>query len=597
MPVRILPPHIANQIAAGEVIERPVSVVKELVENAIDAKASKVTVEVQKGGKALIKVVDDGFGMVPEDVELSIRPHATSKIHGEEDLYAIESLGFRGEALPSIGAVSDLVVKSRTKDADSGWMVRVSFGRNTESRPVPMPPGTIVEVRDLFLEIPARRRFLKSDQAELARISRLIRQYSAGFPDVRFRLLSGRRELFSSPKDRDEFAYLEPLFGREHLKNLIPVRGEGYGIRLSGAMSPPGHGVVGSRMCFFYINKRPFSSKLVLKAIKEAIRGNFLHNEYPLISLHFHMPPELVDVNCHPAKLEVRFRHQDQIFRLVYSAVKNAMITARPVYSPLQSGPGAEGEDHEKSVSSLDAGTKNTQGVLQYPIPADGSGSDPAACEGSGAPELHSTCTYNQTAPKTMNTNDKGVEILGQVLNTYIVGRTSRGLFLMDQHAAHEALLFKRINQSLEGKGRVAGQILAFPILVTLTDEMMERFPHVKTELGRLGFDIDLFGTEEIAIRKVPTCLALHGRKEEIIREVVEKAFMGPDITIEDLVYDLVASIACKGAVKAGHELHGMEITTLVNECLHEDIRHCPHGRPVFIVLDAVGLERLFKRS
>ena len=597
--IRVLPPHIANQIAAGEVVERPSSVVKELVENSLDASATKVSVYVERGGKELIRVVDNGTGMPPQDLELALERHATSKIATEEDLYAIKSLGFRGEALPSIASVSDFTIKSAVDNSTTGWMVEVHFGRDKKGSPCACPKGTIVEVRDLFLEIPARRRFLKGDQTELAHINRMVRTYAVAFPEVNFKLSTKRRVLFESPSRGNDLSTLAPLLGDEIIPRLRPVEASGYGITIKGAVSGPGTGTSGPRLCHFFLNRRPFQSRLVLKAVREALRGEFLRNEYPALVLFFELDPGLVDVNCHPTKQEVRFKNGDKVFRLIYSAVKNAL--ARPVATTI-----SVTEDFEvrEPVGPEYGGDKGHEGVREealfdFPIPSSsGKGEIPsnlrkivysAHQEAREEPEL-----MDQTRSKPCLTGT--VEILGQVLDTYIVGRTNEGLFLMDQHSAHEALVFKRINRELDTKGTISSQRLAFPMVFSIGPEEIERFKEVRRDLLSLGLELDLFGEGEVAVRSIPTVLSFHAQKENVIRGLIQKALGGEFTSPKELLYDIASKAACKSAVKAGHGLETVEMETLVAECLREGVSHCPHGRPVFVLLGAVDLEKLFRR-
>ncbi|OCC16142.1 DNA mismatch repair protein MutL [Dissulfuribacter thermophilus] len=584
MSIRILPPHIANQIAAGEVVERPSSVVKELIENALDAGASEIVVEVEKGGKSLIRVMDNGNGMKKEDLELCVERHATSKIEDEEDLYAIKTLGFRGEALPSIGAVSELVIKSRSiesgEEMDSGWMVKVFFGRNKEVRPCPCPFGTIVEVRDLFLEIPARRRFLKSDQAELGHINKVVRTYAVAFPEKSFVLRSGRKELFSSPKRAGFQERFVPLLGQELASKLVPIEGEGYGIKISGAVSTPGAGITGPRQCHFFLNRRPFGSRFILKAVKEASRGLFMKNEYPALVLFLDMDSELVDVNCHPSKQEVRFRYSDRVFKLVYASIKNAFLRKRP----------------EQEISTVEEDSYETPSESQSVKTVMSSYSQIPFFEETKELE-NSKVQEQQLEHVTYNESEELPTILGQVLDTYIVGMVRDGLFLMDQHGAHEALLFKRLLDQLKAKGRLPGQGLAFPIIIERSPEEMEIVHEVKKTLSPLGFDLDVFGATEVAVRRVPASLAVLENREEGVRSIVDKAFSTPSASSETFLHDLVAKVACGSAVKAGQALHGMELKNLVYECIEEGVTNCPHGRPVFVVLNRDDLERLFKRK
>ena len=332
--INILPPHIANQIAAGEVVERPASIVKELLENSIDAGAKRVRVELEDGGKHLIRVTDDGVGLEKEDIDLAVERHATSKIRDESDLAVIHTMGFRGEALSSMGSVSRLSITSRPSDNIEGWLVRIDFGRSKKIMAAGCPSGTTVEVEDLFLEIPARRRFLKRRQTELGHISQIVCTLSVSFSEILFELLSDGREIFRSRPGCQGPERLWPLIGDQLVPQMLPVEGRSQEILVSGYVTPPEEARASSKSFYFFLNKRPINSRLLWKALNQAFRGFMMKNSYPMGALFLEVQPDQVDVNVHPAKQEVRFHDSDAIYRIVYHSVQKALEGIKFVAAP-----------------------------------------------------------------------------------------------------------------------------------------------------------------------------------------------------------------------------------------------------------------------
>ena len=588
--IHILPPHIANQIAAGEVVERPASIVKELLENSIDAEAKQIRVELEDGGKRLIRVTDDGTGMGKGDIELAVERHATSKITDEADLTSIVSLGFRGEALPSIGAVSRLSITSRPSGEMEGWRLRMAFGRDREITAIGCRQGTTVEVRDLFGEIPARRRFLKRRQTELGHISKIVRTMSVGFPEVLFDLISDGRNLFRSRPGCQGAECLRPLVGDQIVSQMLSVRGSSGGIRVSGYVTPPGEGRASSRAFYFFLNRRPISSRLLWKAVNEAFRGHMMKNSFPVGALFLDVQPDQVDVNVHPTKQEVRFHNTDAIYRLVYRSVQRALEGVGPVVA---SSTGDREREDEMAFSFYRQRPEISPEAYQVSEELPASWGPDLSGEDQEAGQI------NDLGPPVSN-QERGVwkdlRVLGQLAESYILAEGPEGLVLVDQHAAHEALIFKRLNRQLEQAEVLATQPLAFPEVLDRTPEDIAKLPEICPVLTRIGIVIEPFGDSQVIIRAVPDFVTSGKDIKTVVTELMDRLLNFPQQDATALVHDLLASMACHSAIKANHHLELQEIRALLRELSSEGVTHCPHGRPIIQVLGFREIERRFGR-
>ena len=588
--IHVLPPYIANQIAAGEVVERPVSIVKELLENSIDAGAKRISVDLEDGGKHLIRVTDDGVGMEKGDIELAVERHATSKIADEADLTSITSLGFRGEALPSIGAVSRISITSRPSGELEGWQVRMAYGRDKEVTAIGCPPGTTVEVRDLFGEIPARRRFLKRRQTELGHISQIVRTLSVGFPEVLFDLKSDRRNLFRSRPGCQGAECLWPLLGDQLVSQMLSLEGSSEGIRVSGYVTPPGEGRASSRAFYFFLNRRPIGSRLLWKAVMEAFRGLMMKNSFPVGALFLDVHPDQVDVNVHPSKKEVRFYHTDAIYRLVYHSIQRALEGVGPV---VVSSTGDQKREDKMALPFYKQGPKISQEAYQVSeeLPAswgfDSSGKNQEASQIS-APE---SPVFSEGQGVW-----KDLRILGQLARSYILAEGPEGLVLVDQHAAHEALIFKRLNRQLEQAEVLTTQPLAFPEVLDRSPEDIARLPEICPILTRIGVVIEPFGDSQVIIRAIPDFVTSGQDIKTVVTELMDRLLNFPQQDAAALIHDLLASMACHSAIKANHHLELQEIEALLREVSSEGVTHCPHGRPIVQVLGFREIERRFGR-
>ncbi len=577
--IKILPLNLANQIAAGEVVERPLSVVKELLENSLDAGSDQIEVAVEKGGKRLIRVSDNGYGMDRQDLELSVHPHATSKISTEADLAAISTLGFRGEALASIGSVSRMTITSRRSQDLEGWRIKVDFGHISPPRVAGCRPGTVVEVEDLFERLPARRRFLRQDRTEMAHVAQVVRLLAAAHPEVEFSLLSSGREVFRSVRGAETCERIAPLAGRLHGPFRV-LSGTG-ALKVKGCFSRPEEGVSSLRAFHFFVNRRPVKSRLMWRAVSEALRGRFMKGIYPAGALFLEIDPSQVDVNVHPSKSEVRFADSQSVYRLVYGAVRNALEAEEPLV--VSQGPSPGGEEamiHEEGVM---------EEVLPWPkdmtrdLSAPFSNQDSPPCRnGQDSSFVH---PGPGKPPEALGDAPAApIRVIGQYNLAYIVVEEGQDLVLVDQHAAHEAIVFKRLTRELDARGGVLSQPLAFPQVLDLSPDEAETLLAVSEELKSIGLELQPFGPGEVALRAVPEFLAASGRGEGAdLTGVLSRLALDAGTRPSELIREALASLACHGAIKAGEPLGQAQMESLLDEMDREGVTHCPHGRPLRI--------------
>ncbi len=587
--ISLLPTDLANQIAAGEVVERPASVVKELIENAIDAGARRIQVYIELGGKRLVRVEDDGEGMGPEDARLSIDRHATSKIRRADDLAAITTLGFRGEALPSIASVSHFVLRTRLRGDLSGTELRVNGGAVASVQEVGCPEGTSIEVGDLFYNLPARRKFLKTDTGESTQVSRVVTQFALGYPEVGFSLASGPRTLFHWPAAAAFEDRLYQVFGDR--PDLVPV-----GKRLN-ALSVKGYVAAlaeqgptrGSQNVF--VNRRIVKDKTIAHAIIEAYSGALIKERSPEVHLFLELPPDRVDVNVHPTKAEVRFR--DQSF--VHEAVKHAVADAigKGAVPELQLLPNASREPAPMAQS--------IPGVLSggsYPSRWAGPvASSPAAVEAALASlENVTSIPAGTESAAPMGEIPRPMMPLGQFRDTFIIAVDADGIAIIDQHVAHERVLFERVMERLSN-GRLDSQGLLEPILVELSPEGRQALLGHASDLDRLGFAVDEFGGETLRLTAIP---ALLGRDDAVtairaLADDLDGLDRGRDVG--DALRQIAATTACHAAVKANYPLTQEKMLHILDELRRTAYSTvCPHGRPVMLRLTRREIEKNFQR-
>ena len=590
--LRLLPENLVNRIAAGEVVERPASVVKELVENAIDAGASRIEVVMRDGGRSLVSVSDDGAGMRGDDLALAVERHATSKLP-DDDLVNIDSLGFRGEALPSIAAVSRFRITSRAAGADDAWALTVEGGRKGEPAPSAHPQGTWVEVRDLFYATPARLKFLKAERTELGHAVDAVKRLAMANPAVAFTVTAGeRRVLRLNPATGDLFAArlgrLGAIMGREFADNALPLDAEREGHRLTGYVGLPTLNRGNAQMQYLFVNGRPVRDRLLAGAVRGAYQDFLARDRHPLVALFLDVPDEAVDVNVHPAKAEVRFRETGLVRGLMVSAIRHALAEA--------------GHRASTSVSNAALGALRAGGSVPLPM---GAGSAPRG--------LHETARQYQApllsdqapaaAPAHADQPDEDAAVgfpLGaaraQLHETYVVAQTEDGVVIVDQHAAHERLVYERMKAALT-EGKVQRQMLLLPEVVEMEEDSAARLAARAEELGELGLAIEPFGPGAVVVREVPALLGdtdVAGLVRDLADDLAE---WDEALSLKDRLDAVCSTMACHGSVRAGRRLNAREMDALLREM--EATPHsgqCNHGRPTYVELKLADIEKLFGR-
>ena len=587
MPIRVLDPDVAARVAAGEVVERPASVVKELVENSLDAGASQVTVELQEGGFQLIRVTDDGCGIPSDELELAFQRHATSKISGYRDLEAVGTLGFRGEALPSIAAVSRVSLASREASADVGREVRLRAGQVVANGPAGCPPGTSVAVEGLFEVLPARRKFLRSPTAEAARVGDLMSRFSLAYPEVRFRLRTGSRETLSSPGTGDLADAVLSVYGAEVRSSMLEASwaGEGPsgGYSVRGYVSAPAMSRANRTYMTFFVNRRWVQSPTLSFALGQAYTGFLPDRRHPIAVVNLAVPPSEVDVNVHPAKREVRFRQEDLVFSAVQRAVRASLTATSPVPEIRMPGPGPDRVPVQPAAPGRFFGG-SSKGRSGQPSVGSQMGAT-AGPIGFDMGPLEKALTPKAALPS--------LRILGQVRSTYLVTEGPDGLYLMDQHAAHERVLFERVLKEAEDHSSHP-QALLEPASVELSPAQAETVGSSLPLLEKYGFFLEPFGDRSYLLRALPVVLG-GGNPARALTEVLD--LMAYEGLLKDQEEALAASIACHSAVRAGMGLSQQEMEELVSQLQGcDNPSTCPHGRPTMVHLSSHHLEREFGR-
>jgi len=604
--IRILPEQLANQIAAGEVVERPASVVKELLENAIDAGATELFIEVEHGGKRLVKVVDNGCGMAKEDLFLALERHATSKIGSSADLFALHTLGFRGEALPSIASISRLRLTSRPVDQELGWQLYAEGGTVRQAEATGAAAGTLVEVRDLFFNTPARRKFLRSDETEFGHLAEVVTRLALARPDIHMRLThNGRTHLEAYRHQRLE-ERAAALLGRSLVADMVPVEAEGAdGAMLTGLIGVPGLSRASAGHIHAYVNGRFVRDRLLQHAILEGYRTLLEKRRYPVAVLFLDLPPERVDVNVHPTKHEVRFRDQQQIHEFVLSAVRRrlqgeaAVQMVAPVaadsfaaVAPAVASPALPPLPISANPANpaIAATLRIQEALATYAAGASTEGAPTGRGGGKGE-----ALTWNAEPARTMLPDNW--RLIGQYLNSYLVCQAGSDLLLIDQHAAHERVGFEKLKRQLATTG-IERQALLFPTVIELDHRQTALISEQLTDFARLGFDLAPFGGRAFTVTAVPQLLAA-ADPERLIRDVAEElAEVGRGGGLDAAVDQVLVTMACHAMVRANQALTRPEMEALIAELAGIDFAsHCPHGRPVMRRMSRAEIERLFHRA
>jgi DNA mismatch repair protein MutL len=633
--IRQLPPSVVNKIAAGEVIERPASVVKELVENSLDAGARRIDVTVEQGGIELIRVVDDGCGVAPDQLELALASHATSKIADADDLFRVATLGFRGEALASIAAVSRVTFRSRLADAPSAMELEVVGGRSEPLRPAGGPCGTTVEVRNLFFNTPVRQKFLRTTQTEMGHLTEAVARLALAHPHVHFTLTHGGRLIHDLPPG-DARARVAALFGAELAENLIPVNSSDGDVELSGDVANPSQSRPNNRMQYLFLNGRFIRDRSLQHALGEAYRGLLLTGRFPVCFLRLKMPPAAVDVNVHPTKLEVRFQDGGRLYSQLLGTLRTKFLStdliaraAIPVthrnadsvdeelpanvapastdlweWAKRQLGPAAADEAPPRDFPPGLSFAERT-GPLQFHRldlpPLVGRTVSPPAQQ---SPHVDSGMSDSRTMSGVVNRVDQPHEAPQssrppralQIHNRYLVTETDDGLEVIDQHALHERILYEALRERVLS-GAVECQRLLVPEPVDLPASEAAVALENQEVLAQLGMEIETFGGETLLISAYPAMLA-NLPPAEVLRSLIEQLLAeGKRPESRDVLDELLHMIACKAAVKYGDRLTAQEIEALLEQrSLAQDHHHCPHGRPTTLVFTREQLDRQFKR-
>lgn len=603
MRIRHLPEILVNQIAAGEVIERPAAAVRELVENAIDAGSSRIAVDIREGGKSLIRVIDDGMGMTRDELVAALDRHATSKLP-DDDLLHIQHLGFRGEALPSIAAVSRLTIRTRMQDHTEAWEINVQGGHKGDPEPAAHKQGTWIEVRDLFYATPARLKFLKSNRSEYDAVKDTLQRLAMAFPHISFKLDHEGQVIFSYPaithenKNEARRERLAHILGRDFSDNAMAIHAERQGIILTGLAGLPTFSRGTSTHQYLFVNGRPVRDKLLHGAVRGAYADVLARDRHPVLALFIDMPPEEVDVNVHPAKAEVRFRDSAMVRGLIVGALKHAL--------------------HEHGQSTASTVSQHALHTLQNASPYSNFTSRPYVPQGSmGLAEkiyqdyeplipLQPSVRHENIAEHEVPHIEKSFTTpaqypLGaaraQIHENYIIAQADDGLVIIDQHAAHERLVYEKFKKQLAENG-IIRQGLLTPEIVDLEEGAAACLLENSTELDRLGLEIEPFGKGAIAVRSLPALLGGRTDIPALIRDLCDEITEHGSVQgLEDRLNHVLATMACHGSVRSGRRLNAEEMNTLLRQMEETPLSgQCNHGRPTWIKLQLSDIEKLFGR-
>ncbi len=585
MPIRLLSSEVSSQIAAGEVVERPASVVKELVENALDAGAKNIFISIADAGKTLIEVADDGHGIPANELELAAARHATSKLVQSEDLFHIQTLGFRGEALASIGSVSQMTIAARVESAKEGARIKVEGGISGKVEKVGAPLGATVRVENLFYNVPARLKFLKTDVTEKRAIDALVTRYALAYPQVRFKLTDGKQITLQTAGDGDRRAILAALYGVDVAKQMLEVMAqEDYGLSIAGFISPTSLTRSNRKELTFFINGRWVQEISLNSALLQAYHTLLMVGRYPLTVLFLDIPAEDVDVNVHPTKAEVRFKQQDKIFSFVQRSVRKALLAYTPVptVSPQLWGTRSQTESAQREIGIDWSIAHDAELTIDNP---------PLSAE--AAQTSSSSVTQQETLPRV---GLPLLRLIGQIGATYLVAEGPDGLYLIDQHAAHERVLFEKLMAQRENKN-IPAQALLTPEIVTLPPQSAKALVAQLELLQRFGFEVEEFGGNAFQVRAMPALFS-GADPATALRALVED-FEEDETPLAAEVEAKIAARVCKRmAVKGGQTLTKEEQSALTRDLeACQAPRTCPHGRPTMIHLSVDSLEKQFGRK
>ncbi len=596
MPIRLLSSDVSSQIAAGEVVERPASVVKELTENALDAGAKNISISIEDAGRTLIEVADDGHGIPADELELAAARHATSKLIQSEDLFHISTLGFRGEALASIGSVSHMSITSRVASAKEGARLKVDGGISGKVEKVGAPVGTVLRVENLFYNVPARLKFLKTDVTERRAIDSLVTRYALAYPNVRFKVTDGKQATLQTAGDGDRRSILAALYGVDVAKQMLEVMAVEEGLSLTGFISPTSLTRSNRKEITFFVNGRWVQEFSLTTALLQAYHTLLMVGRYPLTALFLDINPEDVDVNVHPTKAEVRFRSQDKIFSFVQRSSRKALLAYTPVASVSPQMWGSRSEQSERREVGIDWSiAHDSVDGGQLTVDSDQNAEGGVLNAESGMQNAEGQLPITNHQSHTAFSPVPLLRLIGQIGSTYIVAEGPDGLYLVDQHAAHERVLFEKLMAQHDRKS-IPSQSLLAPEVVTLPPQSAKALMSQLPFLNHFGFEVEEFGTNTFQVRAMPALFA-GGDPSFALRALVED-FEEDETPLQAEVEAKLAARVCKRlAVKGGQTLTTEEQRALLNDleaCASP--RTCPHGRPTMIHLSVDALERQFGR-
>jgi DNA mismatch repair protein MutL len=604
--IRTLPDDIANRIAAGEVVDRPASVVKELMENALDAGATKIAIDVEEGGKKLIRVTDNGEGMVPEDALACFGRHATSKLYQPDDLFSIKTLGFRGEALPSIASVSRLLMETQA-DGAIGTAVEIAGGKLITHREQAFPRGTQISIEDLFFNVPARRKFLRSESYELSQITTYCTHYALAFPEIHFVLKSGGFEILSAPATSNFRDRIFQVFGKDLLDELVEHEKSfgRSGVKIHLFTSRPHVQKYNRNSMFFFINRRVVRDKIILHAISEAYRNILPSGTFPVVIMFVAIPYEDVDVNVHPAKTEVRFKHQSFVHDAIRDSILSGLTQDKTIVPMM-----TEGSPANPFAAPAPAPRIPDSWASADPIARDSFALQPGMIDPTEQP-IPLGLNF-RVGPPASDGCEESIEMvaypefdrikvevrpLGQLRDSFIVATDSSGLIVIDQHVAHERVLFETyLRQKLAGKLEI--QRLLMPIIVQLPPRQLVILDSIVSELARNGFEVEPFGPKTIAIKTAPAIL-----KPAVVEKLLIELLDGLEhetqaLNIDALKKKIAATVSCHAAIKINTPLDETKMRWLVGELMKTDVPTvCPHGRPIILRYDLREIQKAFKRA
>ncbi|MBQ8480938.1 MAG: DNA mismatch repair endonuclease MutL [Alphaproteobacteria bacterium] len=607
MNIRVLPSNLVNQIAAGEVIERPASALKELVENAIDAGAHKIEITLAGGGKNLLVVTDDGCGMSADELKLAVERHATSKLP-TDDLFAIDFLGFRGEALPSIGSVSKLTVISRVRGEKEGWQINVNGGEKEELKPAALPEGTRIEVRDLFYTTPARLKFLKTEAAETGQCADMLQRIALANPQVAFYLYSdGKKKIGYNACSGDiqtaRRKRIADVMGQDFEENSVPIAAQNEFCDISGFVSLPTFHKANSLSEFIFVNNRPVRDKLILGAIKGAYQDLMMSGRYPLCAIFIRVNSRYVDVNVHPTKAEVRFYDNGSVRSLLVHAIRSALSAGSKqtadtgLLEQLLENNIENSIDYTNNLNQSFMINEKTKELKGYPAFGKISSGKKSVFKTPDLMPAYSVKVEEEPQYQNFETIGELGLAKAQFHNTYIISQTEDGIAIIDQHAAHERITMEKMKQSMLKNECLPSQMLLLPEVVDLSLSEKENLMTYAETFAKLGLGIEEFGPQAVLVREIPALLGDTDVKKLIKDLAAEISEWGSAYALEDKIHHICATVACHGSVRAGRALNIEEMNRLLRDM--ESTEHsgqCNHGRPTYVKIKLEDIEKLFER-